>query len=62
MSFLLILLVFFFLEVFYIFSANFKFSKQMIIALSSAILTSFIFGGVALTWIGIDGSYEDLSI
>ena len=38
----------FFGGILYIFSANFKFSKQMIIALSSAILTSFIFGGVAL--------------
>lgn len=38
----------FFGAILYIVSANFKFSKQMICALSSAILTSFIFGGVAL--------------
>jgi hypothetical protein len=38
----------FFGAVLYIVSANFKFSKLMLYALSSAILTSFIFGGVAL--------------
>jgi hypothetical protein len=38
----------FFGAILYIVSANFKFSKLMLHALASAILTSFIFGGVAL--------------
>ena len=38
----------FFGAILYIFSANFKFSKLILYALASAILTSFIFGGVAL--------------
>jgi hypothetical protein len=37
----------FFGAILYIVSANFKFSKLMLYALASAILTSFIFGGVA---------------
>jgi hypothetical protein len=40
--------LFFFGAILYIVSTNFKFSKLMIYALASAILTSFIFGGVAL--------------
>ena len=38
----------FFGAILYIVSTNFKFSKLMLYALASAILTSFIFGGVAL--------------
>jgi hypothetical protein len=40
--------LFFFGAILYIISANFKFSKLMLYAVASAILTSFIFGGVAL--------------
>ena len=45
----------FFGAILYIVSANFKFSKLMLYALASAILTSFIFGGVVSIWIGIGG-------
>lgn len=38
----------FFGAILYIVSTNFKFSKSILYALASAILTSFIFGGVAL--------------
>jgi len=38
----------FFGAILYIVSTNFKFSKSILYALTSAILTSFIFGGVAL--------------
>ena len=38
----------FFGAILYIVSANFKFSKLMLYGIASAILTSFIFGGIAL--------------
>jgi hypothetical protein len=40
--------LFFFGAILYIVSTNYKFTRSMIYALSAAILTSFIFGGVAL--------------